>query len=91
MNENGFTDTGSSGGGWADVIAKGIGAWAGVETAKNQQQSQADAFANVMRMNDAQAKAQSYTAQQGQNQMVTTVLVLGGVLIAGLVLYKVVK
>jgi len=90
MDENGFTDTGSSGGLW-DAIGKGIGAWASVETANNAQKTQADAYANVMRMNDAQAKAASYTAQQGNGQMMTLVVVMGGLLVAGLLLYKVVK
>jgi hypothetical protein len=88
--ENGYTDTGSYG--WlGDVIGKGIGAWAEVEKSNNAQETQANAYANVMRMNDAQAKAQSYTAQQGQGQMLTMLLVVGGLLVGGLVLYKVVK
>lgn len=87
---NGYTETAGTSGGWADVITSALNAYAGIEQAKyNAKQS--EAFSEVWRYQDAQAKAASYTQTADSASMVRNMIMLAGVGVAGFLIYKLIK
>lgn len=86
-----YTDTGGTD--WGGVIGAALGAWSNVETSKNQvQANQAQQWQYPAYFRDPQAMGQSYTAQQSANGgTLKTALIVGGVLAAGLLVWKLAK